>query len=33
MRRAVETIFGGSAIDADTNSHFGKVAEEFRTRV
>lgn len=30
MRRAVETIFGDSVIDANTNSDFGKAAEQFR---
>ncbi|MDP8952108.1 MAG: VWA domain-containing protein [Actinomycetota bacterium] len=30
MRRAVETIFGGSLIDADVNSDFGLAAERFR---
>jgi uncharacterized protein with von Willebrand factor type A (vWA) domain len=31
MNKAVETIFGGQILDADTNSDFGRTIEQFRT--
>jgi uncharacterized protein with von Willebrand factor type A (vWA) domain len=30
LHRAVETIFGGQLLDVDTNSDFGRAAEQFR---